>query len=61
VGLPREEQQDEEDSGSRDRELCRQGGGAARKRLRIDSSHPHESPTTHVDYRQGTGTVVRDR
>src|SRR5882672_1546529 len=34
VGLPREEQQEEEDSGSRDRELRHPDGGTVRKQLR---------------------------
>jgi hypothetical protein len=34
VGLPREKQQEEKNSGSRDRELCHPDGGAVRKQLR---------------------------
>jgi hypothetical protein len=61
MGLPREKQQDEEDSGSRDRELCRQDGGAARKRLRHRQLPPTGQPTVHAWGRKGQGTAAHDR
>jgi hypothetical protein len=39
--MPREKKKKEEDSGNRDRELCRPGGDTVRKRLRHRQlSHP---------------------
>jgi hypothetical protein len=46
VSLPRGKQQEEEDSGSRDRELCRPDGGTVRKQLRQRKLLPAGNQTT---------------
>jgi hypothetical protein len=46
VSLPRQKQQEEQDSGSRDRELCHPDGGTVRKQLRHRQLLPAENRTT---------------
>jgi hypothetical protein len=46
VSLPREKQQEEQDSGSRDRELCHPDGGTARKQPRHRQLLPAGNQTT---------------
>jgi hypothetical protein len=48
VGLPGEKQQEEEDPGSRDRELCRPDGGTVRKQLRHRQLPPAGKPAAHA-------------
>jgi hypothetical protein len=47
VGLPREQQYEKQDSGSRYHELCRPEGDAVRKQLRHRQLLPAGNPTTH--------------
>jgi hypothetical protein len=60
VGLPREKQQEEQDSGSRDRELCHPDGGTVRKQLRHRQLPPAGKPE-RARRKEGPRPAVHDR